>query len=136
MCVDNRLFVIDAKYYKYGITYNPQHLPGTSSIQKQITYGEYIAENSPYDEDKIYNAFVMPFEKENEAALNYKLVSIAKADWKNYSSNTANYYYVLGVLLDTRYVVETYSKHNAKDIFELSELIQTSLKEYRVNFEE
>lgn len=133
MCINQRLFVLDAKYYKYGLTKNPQHLPGSSSIQKQITYGEYIEENFPYNKNRIYNAFVMPFEKKTDS--NYEFVSVGKAEWKKYSDKTANYCYVLGILLDTRYVIESYTKHSAKDILELSELIQNSLKDYRNRFE-
>jgi len=136
MCLNQRLYVLDAKYYKYGITNNPQHLPGSSSIQKQITYGEYIEEKFSYSQNQIYNAFVMPFKKKKKTDDNYKFVSVGKAEWKKYSEKTANYYYVLGVLLDTRYVIESYAKHSAKDILELSELIQNSLKDYRNRFKD
>ena len=43
MVVGGKVFVLDAKYYRYGHTKNAQHLPQSSSINKQITYGEYIA---------------------------------------------------------------------------------------------
>ena len=36
----------DAKYYKYGWTQLPKDLPSSSSINKQISYGEYIAINN------------------------------------------------------------------------------------------
>ena len=136
MCFDQRLFVLDAKYYKYGLTCNPQHLPGSSSIQKQITYGEYIKEKFPYNPNQIYNAFVMPFEKKKEKDDNYRFVSVGKAEWKKYSDKTANYYYVLGILFDTRYAIESYARHSAKDILELSQLIQYSLKDYRDRFKD
>lgn len=133
MCINQCLFILDAKYYKYGLTDNPQHLPGSSSIQKQITYGEYIEEKFTYDQNRIYNAFVMPFEKKTSD--NYKFVSVGKAGWKKYSGKTANYYYVPGILLDTRYVMESYAKHSVKDIMELSKLIRSSLKDYRDRYE-
>lgn len=134
MYFNQRLFILDAKYYKYGITNNPQHLPGSSSIQKQITYGEYIEEKFPYTPNQIYNAFVMPFEKTNETDDNYRFAGVGKAEWKKYSDKTANYCYVLGILFDTRYAIESYARHSAKDILELSELIQNSLKNYRDRF--
>ena len=133
MLKDNKIYILDAKYYKYGITGIPQHLPGTSSIQKQITYGKHIDTNFEFDEDNIYNAFVMPFCKESEDAPNYKIVSVGTADWEKYVSSTPNYYYVLGILLDTTYMIRSYSKHNVNEIEKLSELIVGSLKDFRTN---
>ena len=45
MLHNNDVFVLDAKYYKYGNTRRLADLPESTSINKQITYGEYIAEN-------------------------------------------------------------------------------------------
>ena len=66
MKVGNRLFILDAKYYKYGLIPNPSFLPPTSSIHKQITYGDYVFENDFADADKIYNAFVIPYGAKND----------------------------------------------------------------------
>ena len=41
----NNFYIIDSKYYKYGITGLNKDLPGTDSIQKQVTYGEFINSN-------------------------------------------------------------------------------------------
>lgn len=130
MLLDDKIYILDAKYYKYGITEIPKHLPGTSSIQKQITYGEYI-DKSPdfsFDTNNIYNAFIMPYDKtfmgDEE---NYKFVSVGTADWKKYDLSTPNYHYVIGILLDTRFVIESYSKHNLQEIETLSKIIKESL---------
>lgn len=135
MCAKDRIFILDAKYYKYGLTRNINHLPGSSSIQKQITYGEYLEEKFHYDKNKIYNAFVMPYEKSAGSDENYKFVSVGTAQWKKYFCDTANYFYVLGILLDMRYAIESYAKHSAKDILKLSELILSSLEFYRAHFD-
>lgn len=42
MLCNGKIYVIDAKYYRYGVTGISSHLPESSSINKQITYGEYI----------------------------------------------------------------------------------------------
>lgn len=123
---NGNIFVIDAKYYKYGITFNPDHLPGTTSIQKQVTYAEYIEKQ--FNTQKIYNAFVMPFDKKNET-LNYKFVSVGTADWKE--NVEKNYEFVLGILLDTRHVINTYSRHNLSEIEILSSMIIDSLTQYK-----
>lgn len=128
---DGKFFILDAKYYKFGITGLAAHLPATSSIQKQITYGDYVAVKGFAEENAIYNAFVMPYAaKDGEDVL--KFVSVGKADWIDYSPETANYKYVLGILLDTRHIMQTYSRLNRREIYNMSELILNSLQTYRV----
>lgn len=124
--IDNKIYIIDAKYYKYGITRNEDHLPASSSIQKQITYGEYLENkksekktnrNTPYD--NIYNAFIMPFKSENK--LKYEFFGIATADWKN---DINSHEKVLGILLDTKHLMNSVYKQNSKEIEKLTKLIE------------
>ena len=129
--LDDKLFIIDAKYYNFGITNRASDLPATSSIQKQITYGDYAFEHLGYKKNKIYNAFVMPFDKTRYNDENYKFVSVGTADWEIYDNNTPNHKFVLGILLDTRYIMETFMRHNSNEIETLANLIVTSLAEYR-----
>lgn len=129
----DNFFILDAKYYKYGITGNANHLPATSSIQKQITYGEYIAKKQFADRNKIFNAFIMPFERKQEEEP-YQFVSIGTAKWLNYNQDTENYKYILGILLDTKYIMDTYMRHNEKEIERMSELIMNSLQWYREKY--
>lgn len=128
--MDDRIYIIDAKYYKFGITENPMHLPATSSIQKQITYGKYAQKKGFAASDKIYNAFVMPFNSKGKEP--YKFVSVGTADWEDYK-NAPPYYYVLGILLDTRYIIDNYAKHNLSEIEKLTNLIEESLENYRAS---
>lgn len=58
------VYVLDAKYYKYGLTGKTWDLPESTSINKQITYGEYIAKEDKFKKKhgenmKVYNAFLM-----------------------------------------------------------------------------
>ena len=39
---NQKIFVLDSKYYRYGATKNPNHLPDSSSVVKQLAYAEYI----------------------------------------------------------------------------------------------
>lgn len=130
MLHEDKVYILDAKYYKYGITRNPMHLPASSSIEKQIVYGEYVEANLGISRDKIYNAFVMPYDSGFEGD-SYRFVSVGTADWKTYGNDRANYDYVLGILMDTRYLLEQHSKHNAGEIEKMSELIISSLSTYR-----
>lgn len=125
MMYHNAIYVVDAKYYRYGVTLNPEHLPGTSSIQKQITYGEYIEKK--LSTDRIFNAFVMPFNKK-ESEDNYRFVSVGTADWKDTADK--RYEFVLGILMDTRHLINTYARKNKSDIEELSTLIERSLESF------
>ena len=130
MKYNNKIFVLDAKYYKYGITENVNDLPATSSIQKQITYGKHIANQFVnIANNNIYNAFIIPFNACGKERI--KFVSVGTADWENYNNRTENYAYVLGILLDTRWIISNYVKHNEKGIESLSLLIEKSLYEYR-----
>ena len=105
-------------------------MPATSSIQKQITYGKRIAEQmNLVDSANVYNAFIMPFASADDTKL--KFVSVGTADWEEYNCDTLNYAYVLGILLDTKWLVSSYSKHNESEIEILADLIEKSLIEYR-----
>ena len=126
MQYDGKTYVLDAKYYKYGITKNIKDLPTTSSIQKQITYGKYIQTN--FKED-VYNAFIMPYKSINTDK--YKFVGIATADWEKYDKDTCNYAYVLGILADTKWLISNITQYSMQEIEVLSALIETSLSEQK-----
>lgn len=132
MLYDNNVYILDAKYYKYGITNNPLHLPGSASIEKQIVYGEYVETCSGISQNRIYNAFIMPYDCSDEKEP-YKFVSVGTADWKIYNDMSANYNYVLGILIDTRFLLEQSNKHNVDEIERLSDLIVSSLATYKEN---
>ena len=70
----------------------------------------------------------MPFDCGGKAP--YKFVSVGTVDWINYNPKTDAYKYVMGILLDTSHIINTFAKHNMKEIEELSELIERCAKEY------
>ena len=124
----NTVYIIDAKYYKYGVTGNPIHLPASSSIQKQITYGEYVASSKfkelsgqAYPFDAIYNAFVMPYNKMKKNENDYKFIGTATADWK---SDDKIYENVVGLLLDTKHLMDNCYRQNGVEIEKISTNIQ------------
>ena len=64
---DNNIYIIDAKYYRYGsldLT-KKDGLPETSSVQKQLLYGKYVKEDIKKKavDAKVYNAFIMPYNR-------------------------------------------------------------------------
>ncbi len=119
MIYNSKIYVLDAKFYRYGCTANPEHLPNGQDINKQITYAEYIEKSKKINEKNIYNAFVMPFNKERHlfSKLNDNgdktdiidndigLIGEAVGDWK---SNPKNYERVQGIVLDTRFLMYNY----------------------------
>lgn len=121
MLIGDDVYVLDAKYYKYGQTHNPSHLPESASINKQITYGEYIFEKIINQEiSQVYNAFIMPFEsKDGEAPI--VAIGEARSSWK---SNKEAYQRVIGVLVDTKYLMKINVQKSKNDIATLAEIIQ------------
>ena len=122
-------YVVDAKYYRYGLENNVDYLPATDSIQKQITYGEYIEKEKLAGDGKIYNAFVIPYASTTNNQ--YEFVGVGRGKWIQYGPNTPEHKYVLAILLDTRYIIDSYAKHDLREIDMLSNLIESSLAKYR-----
>ncbi len=127
MRYQDRIYILDAKYYKYGITLQPEDLPNTADVAKQIVYGECVQNKTGCGDDQIYNAFLMPFARQQASDPPYQFVSVATAQWKQYDPSTPNYHYVLGILVDTRFLIEQHCRHNESQILELSRLIEESL---------
>lgn len=127
--VGEKVFILDSKYYRYGITFNPAHLPSTDSIQKQITYGEYVERIGLAKRENIYNAFILPFNAAGGKL--YQFVAVGIAEWKEYGPKTPNYDYVLGILVDTTHLLRNYARHNTGEILRLTALIENSLFHYR-----
>ena len=124
LSVEKDIYILDSKYYKYGITRNPLHLPNTDSIQKQITYGEHIENNYKYE--KIYNAFILPYNKYKnpfELSNNIEYVGFSESSWKSESSN--KYYEKVSIILiDTRYLIDCYTRCNDNNVDKLISSIQ------------
>jgi hypothetical protein len=124
MLHDDKIYVLDAKYYKYGWTGYPGHLPESTSINKQITYGEYIAANEKFSFPTVYNAFLMPYDsngkrfKTNDHIL---CIGHATSDWKDGRKKYEN---VIGVLLDIKYLMNIDSRQDPLEILKLANIIE------------
>ena len=134
MLCNNKIYVLDAKYYRYGITGNPQHLPESTSINKQITYGEYIATQERFIRQyggtvPVYNAFLMPYSREkNPFGLTTVFGNIGEAsgDWKG---NDKAYERVQGIVVDVRYLMYHYMGTHENKILRMAETIEVALAE-------
>jgi len=121
MMFQGNVYVLDAKYYKYGYTWNPKHLPGTTSISKQITYGEYIATLEEYQDSHVYNAFIMPYSG-NEICC----IGSATSDWK-FKKNS--YETIVGILIDITDLMKNSIRLDSGKIAELAMAIRVEVEE-------
>lgn len=119
MIYGDKYYVLDAKLYRYGWSANSEHLPNSADINKQITYGEYLERTGSLPNERLYNAFVMPYNKENNLFMltgNIGNIGEAVSDWK---PNTKNYERIQGIVVDTRYLMYNYivtSEQQKKEI--------------------
>lgn len=129
MLHNNRIYVLDAKYYRYGVSGNPDHLPDSSSINKQITYGEYVQRQRNLPNESLYNAFIMPYNAtKNYFGLTgpYGNIGEAVGDWKG---DTYNYERIQGIVVDTRYLMYHYTGNPRNNIIALAESIEQAINE-------
>lgn len=124
---DGTVFILDSKFYRFGFTGDESDLPETTSIQKQITYGEYISKYvTKVKVKEVYNAFLLPYDKERDtfrSEENIQYVGFAKSRWKD---NKLGYELVHTFLIDLHHVVKTWSRLNHSDDVErlISEILE------------
>lgn len=124
MIFNEKCYVLDAKFYRYGTTGNPEHLPNGTDINKQITYGEYIRNNTDFKSDAIFNAFVMPYNKNhNLFGINNNIATIGEAvgDWR---INSEYYERIQGIVIDTRHLMFHYQDRGDREWTTLADCIE------------
>lgn len=131
--INNKLYILDAKYYKFGITKKRGDLPHTDSIQKQITYGDHIIANKEkynnITSDRIYNAFILPYDKNDIANLDYNLQNeieycgFAESDWKKHNFKN-NYEKIALILVDSKFLLDCFYKKEKMKIEDLINSIE------------
>ena len=144
MVMGESVYILDSKYYKYGLTGFNSHLPGAESVCKQMAYAEYVEthwkeileENgdpstslhSAQDDSspkRIYNAFIMPYCADAEGAsassapFQMKRVGYIYGDWKDCKRP---YHKIACILLDMKSVMQNYANDPAAQS-EVAELI-------------
>lgn len=148
MIQDEKCFIIDAKYYSFVALINQNSentddentdkaqngsIPGSDSIQKQITYAEFIdssidnnkdSESSQkfrFEPQNIYNIFILP-ESNAEKLFSYK--GYATSDWKD---NSKNYHKIHAITLDTKFLLENAGKNSSEMKKRLAEICASNL---------
>ena len=124
MIYRDTFYVLDAKYYRYGLSGDVDNLPNSPDINKQITYGEYVYKHKNHDP---YNAFIMPFNRKNNPFnINEDMCNVAEAsaNWKN---DGYKFEKIQGILVDTRFLMYQYaSNNNDKYKEKLSKVIENN----------
>lgn len=111
MIYNNKYYVLDAKFYKYGVTENFSDLPPTADINKQITYAEYIEKEKGINEKYLYNAFLMPYDAlNNPFEKDDKILKVSEA-FGMWRTNIKNYEKIHGILIDVRWLIFNYSRN-------------------------
>lgn len=124
MCPDDGLgeiFILDAKYYSF--MENKRRVPSASDIHKQVAYGEYAAHEIIPNPSEVYNAFIIPydfeFDRHNLGTKDkiYFCIGYARLVGEGASKKEELYKYerVLGILIDTKWLMENAGKINDKN---------------------
>lgn len=127
----NKLYILDAKYYKFGISGNISDLPHTDSIQKQITYGDHISNNPELygiEKNNIYNAFIIPFNKNSEPYIsedNIIYMGYANSAWRD-KKEIYNYERISLLLVDMKYLIDCFYQKERINIENIIKLIEYS----------
>lgn len=130
MLCGNNVYILDAKYYKYGITGKAWDLPESTSINKQITYGEYVANEEKFknmhgNNMKVYNAFLMPFDSlKSKHSGNPEMLKVCEAV-SNWKDNSEEYQKIQGILIDVKTLMNINVQQEMKEIEKLAELIES-----------
>lgn len=132
MIYNNKYYVLDAKCYRYGWTANPEHLPNGTDINKQITYGEYLERAKSVPNERLFNCFIMPYNKaDNLFRMSGNVGNIGEAvgDWRYDPANPQmkNYERIQGIVMDTRYLMYNYIGTPEQQRKELAECIEKVL---------
>ncbi len=129
---NQKIFVLDSKYYRYGATKNPNHLPDSASVVKQLAYAQYIdnpdsrnklpAKVRPFiKSENIYNAFIMPANTPTPENIGYVSADYVLPQTSDEAEKP--YYKIHGILLDIKSIMYHHIPHDKKLIEKLANLI-------------
>ncbi|WP_308687335.1 hypothetical protein [uncultured Treponema sp.] len=139
-----KCFIIDSKYYSYTMLRKLDFeedeseqesvllhgsIPGSDSIQKQITYAQYIdssiksydsknREKYRFNPSDIFNVFILPA---NNIEEKLQYIGNAASDWHDGSKN---YHIIHAVTMDTKFLLENGNRECRKLQSELAEMIE------------
>ncbi len=115
-----KLYILDAKYYRYGLYDNDNLLPGSSDVQKQITYGDHAKLRHEEYDGRIKNAFILPFCSTSEK----KILNVGHAE-SNWRENNESHQQVHLLLMDSEYLINKFlnNQREEKSIEEMARIV-------------
>ncbi len=124
---DRKVYILDSKYYRYGTTFKPGDMPETTSIQKQITYGEYVKKVKEGQFDDVFSAFVMPYSKvanlyPERFNNDLEFVGIGQASWVD--DENINSRKICAILIDTNFLINNWTRKNEDHIDKIIQIIE------------
>ena len=133
----DKMYIIDAKMYQYGYTKQFKDLPTTSSMQKQITYGDYVKSIVGKDVH-IRNSFVLPYNKELALfKLDHNIVKYLDGNlaylgeafvaWRN--DRKEDYDVIYTFMIDLNFLLNNYGKEDKSCLFTLIKEIEGLVKD-------
>lgn len=136
---DDYTYILDAKMYKYGFTHKTSDLPSSQSIQKQLTYGDYV---NKFKNKKARNAFILPYNKITDFNNDYDYldkdknlayIGYAEGKWRNEEQvkgeqenkeQAKDHDKIYTFLIDFNYLLNNYNKKENKEINSLCDKIE------------
>lgn len=134
---NNKTYILDAKMYQYGVTHDFIDLPDTQSMQKQITYGDYVY--NVLEDKNIRNIFILPYNKElsnfkKDCNAEYYIdrnlayIGYAYVDWKD-DKNYMDHDLIYTFLIDFNYLLRNYCYKNVEMIDKFCREVESHLQE-------
>lgn len=136
---NDKTYILDAKMYQYGATHDRSKLPETQSLQKQITYGDFVSNN--LKDKNIRNAFILPYNKllksfiNDPNAMKYNDSNLvyfgyAYVDWRD-DEDFQDYDNIYAFGIDFNYLLNNYKNPDYEIINQFCEVIEENIKRYR-----
>ena len=135
----DKTYILDAKMYQYGATHDRSKLPETQSLQKQITYGDFVSNN--LRDKNIRNAFILPCNKclnsfiNDPGAIKYNDSNLvyfgyAYVDWRD-DEDFQDYDNIYAFGIDFNYLLNNYKNPDYEIINQFCKVIEENIKSYR-----
>ncbi len=119
---ENKIYILDAKYYRAGNDLYSGSLPSAESVPKQLVYAERIKTKKIVSPENIYNAFILPFESKSQTKIEY--FGFVEPDWIDSKIiEKYPYYKIQGIRIDTRFLMQNHFKDD-KTIKNLVNIIE------------
>ncbi len=123
---EDKIYILDAKYYKAGANLDDGNLPGGESILKQIVYAQKLKMNDKksISHHKIYNAFLLPYGK-LDGEENLLPLGSTSEDWYSDEEMSANEHLkIRAIRLDTKKLMYNHKSADESVFTALADLIE------------